>query len=187
MSIAAFFSDPHFGHKMLVETSERPFKTVDEMDAALVKNYNDLIGFDDVVIWLGDCFLGYNPERTRHIVTEMAGTKLLIVGNHDATATAMSKMGFSLVMKEANMRISDTMCRLSHYPFFEQGNPPKVDKFQSRRPRKVLGEILLHGHTHSTTKMRDNQINLCVDAWDFKPAMYWQVANLVREYENAHK
>jgi calcineurin-like phosphoesterase family protein len=186
-TIAAFYSDPHFGHAKLIEDGDRPFASVDEMDETLVRNYNACVDAEDTILWVGDCFLGHSPERCRNILTEMSGTKIVVPGNHDGTPTSLAKMGFALVVKEPVFYISNTLCRVSHYPLFRDRTAAREDKFKGRRPVMNPGEVLLHGHTHSTTKMVDNQINLCVEAWEYKPAMRWQIIELIMRYENAHK
>jgi calcineurin-like phosphoesterase family protein len=49
-----FCSDTHFGHARIVALAHRPFADVDEMDAALVRNWNERVGTQDVVYHLGD-------------------------------------------------------------------------------------------------------------------------------------
>ncbi len=34
-----FFADPHFGHFNIIEYQQRPFRTTDEMDAAMIENW----------------------------------------------------------------------------------------------------------------------------------------------------
>lgn len=52
-----FISDPHFGHKNVLEFEKRPFSTVEEMDQAIIDNVNYTIKKkNDIVFWLGDMF-----------------------------------------------------------------------------------------------------------------------------------
>jgi calcineurin-like phosphoesterase family protein len=177
---SAFYSDPHLGHTNIIKYCSRPFDNVDEMNDVLVDNYNKVISHNDVVLWVGDCFFKGNPEKYQHLLGKMNGRKLLIVGNHDQSDGIMSTMGFELVMKEAVLNINGITCRVSHYPY--DGPRDMKDKYALRRPQKNPGEILLHGHNHSTAKITSKQsINVGVDAWNFGPALYGEVAKLVSE------
>jgi calcineurin-like phosphoesterase family protein len=150
------------------------------MNRTLVRRYNEMVGPDDTVLWLGDCFLYGSPSTYRDILAELAGHKLLIVGNHDLGDTTMAAVGFTLVMQEAVMHIGGVPCRVNHYPY--RGIPGRdgSDKFTTKRPRKHVGEILIHGHNHTKTPISGpTSINVGVDAWDFGPAPYEDVEDLV--------
>lgn len=182
MKIKAFFSDPHFGHANILKYCDRPFDDIEEMNAALINNYNSMIGIDDVVIWMGDCFFKGDATRYSHMLSEMAGTKILLLGNHDRSDWEMADLGFTLVLREAVMRIAGRTCRLNHFPYSPDTVYEKPDKFKELRPLRVPGEILLHGHSHNkpATRVRENQIDVGVDAWRYRPALYSEVENLVR-------
>ena len=51
-------ADTHFGHRRILELSEshnaRPFRSVDEMDKAIIKNWNSVVSKQDTVFHLGD-------------------------------------------------------------------------------------------------------------------------------------
>ena len=49
-----FTSDTHFGHNNIIEYCKRPYTSVEEMDAALEKNWNEVVKPDDLVYHLGD-------------------------------------------------------------------------------------------------------------------------------------
>jgi calcineurin-like phosphoesterase family protein len=179
MTLAAFYSDPHIGHANIIKYCERPFTDVEEMNQTLVQRYNAKIDRKDVVLWLGDCFFKGDPTRYRDTLLQMNGTKILLVGNHDGSMPAMANLGFALVLQEAVLNIRGVTCRVNHYPYEAIPVYEKPDKFAALRPRKHPGEILIHGHNHAKGPVNGNQINVGVDAWDFGPAMYYEVADLV--------
>jgi len=77
-----FIADLHFGHANVLKFDNRPWVNIEEHDAALIKNWNDAVGFDDDVYILGD-FSWYNATKTIEIFEQLNGRKHLIIGNHD--------------------------------------------------------------------------------------------------------
>ena len=51
-------SDTHFGHDKKFIYGPRGFKSVQDADSTIIRNWNDAIGKDDDVYMLGDFFLG---------------------------------------------------------------------------------------------------------------------------------
>lgn len=49
-----FTSDLHFGHANVIRFDNRPFATVEEMDAELIRRWNDKVAKGDLVYVLGD-------------------------------------------------------------------------------------------------------------------------------------
>ena len=80
-------SDTHFSHRGIVQflradgvTKERPWDTIEEMDEALVKNWNSVVGPKDKVYHLGDVVINRSALK---ILDRLNGDKRLIKGNHD--------------------------------------------------------------------------------------------------------
>lgn len=179
-NIKAFYSDPHFGHNNIIKYCNRPFNSIEDMNSKLIDNYNSCIGQDDTVIWLGDCFFKYCGNQYQTILNSLNGNKVLVLGNHDQQDNIMMQMGFSLVVKELLIKINNVSCRLSHYPYTPHPQFENPDKFRHNRPRYFENEFLLHGHDHNKQKVTGkNSINVGVDAWDYRPAMYDDVFKLI--------
>ena len=47
-------ADCHFGHANIIKYCKRPFKDLEEMNAILIKNWNERVSPGDIVIVLGD-------------------------------------------------------------------------------------------------------------------------------------
>lgn len=77
-----FISDLHFGHKNIIKLCNRPFATPEEMDKTLTENWNNTVAKEDKVFVLGDVSF-YPQEKTKKIITNLNGQKLLVKGNHD--------------------------------------------------------------------------------------------------------
>lgn len=74
-----FTSDLHLGHANIIKYCDRPFSSVEEMDEALIRNWNDKITDSDDVYILGDfAFHGGVAKAGR-----LKGRKHLVIGNHD--------------------------------------------------------------------------------------------------------
>ena len=80
-------SDTHFGHastweKFTLEDGSplRPFTSTEEMDEAMVDNWNKTVRPQDTVYHLGDVVIA---RRHLETVKRLNGRKILIRGNHD--------------------------------------------------------------------------------------------------------
>lgn len=171
MKFTAFTSDPHYNHKNIIEFCQRPWWSIDMMNEGLIERYNSIIKDGDVVLWGGDCFFG-NIKDAAAIMKRLNGSKVLVRGNHDRQSRVMAAIGFSLVMDECLIEIAGKPVRIKHYPYVDK-------RFPDRCPKIRPNEILIHGHTHSTEKVNGNQIHIGVDAWDYRPAMYEEIEELV--------
>lgn len=76
-----FTSDLHFGHQNILKFCNRPWKTTEEMDEALIKRWNSVVGKDDIVFNLGD--FAFAPDRRwKEVLSRLNGHHYLILGNH---------------------------------------------------------------------------------------------------------
>ena len=77
-----FTSDLHLGHENVIKLCNRPFDSIEEMDAALIRNWNRKVTNGDTVYVLGD--LIYKSKKPpEEYLRQLKGKKHLIVGNHD--------------------------------------------------------------------------------------------------------
>lgn len=73
-----YTADLHFHYAPLL--SSRPFAAVEEMDEALIRNWNERVSPEDTVYLVGD--IGYNEGRVPHeLLSRLKGRKHLIRGN----------------------------------------------------------------------------------------------------------
>lgn len=81
-----FTSDTHFHHKHVIGYCSRPFLSLEDMNAALIKNWNEKVkSDDDEVFFLGD-FAFCGVQKAREIFDQLRGRKHLVAGNHDRIA-----------------------------------------------------------------------------------------------------
>jgi calcineurin-like phosphoesterase family protein len=109
-----FTSDTHFGHANIIKYTGRPFANVEEMDEALIANWNARVTRFDHVFHLGD----FGWKSRAHIAAvraRLSGKITLVLGNHDRSRTAMLECGFEEVYDEAMVTISGRSFALVHH------------------------------------------------------------------------
>lgn len=177
MLIDFFTSDTHYFHKNVISYCERPFVSIEEMNEELIRRYNERVGSNSTVMWVGDCFF-CNVNKAKDIMSRLNGRKLLVVGNHDRGMASMAALGFDLVMDECVINIDEQNVRIKHYPY--AGSTPDT-RYSERRPLRNKNEMLIHGHTHAKERTDGNrQVHVGVDAWDYAPASFDDVRELIK-------
>ena len=86
-----FTSDYHFGHANIIEYCNRPFKNLEDMNQAIIRNHNARVNKEDVVFHIGDfCFKNTNNTRGEGDTYKAAyyekflnGKIIHVAGNHD--------------------------------------------------------------------------------------------------------
>lgn len=152
-----FTSDLHFDDDRLnLFGRDLAFSSKEEVDNAIIENWNKTITDNDVVFVLGDVSL------TLEGLSKIAlcnGYKVLIKGNYDEYKTAkygvsdkMLRNFFDKVVTEMYVKIGDTICYLNHYP-----TNAKKEYFN------------ICGHIHGTWKVQRNTLNVGTDAHHFMP------------------
>ena len=158
-------SDTHFHHRNIIkyEAEARPFKDRDEMDAELVKRWNEVVGPSDVVFHLGDfAFAGKNYISS--IAHQLNGRKILLLGNHDReNMIDWISCGFYFV-HERPFLLDDKFI-FSHEPLAEIPD----------------GKINVYGHVNGSKYFNTidrNRICVCVERWNCAPIEYEFIKNL---------
>ena len=74
-----FTSDTHFGHANIIKYAHRPYTDVDEMNKALIDNWNSVVKPNDIVFHLGDFMFG-NINRFWEYRSRLNGKIYLVHG-----------------------------------------------------------------------------------------------------------
>lgn len=190
MSNLFFTSDLHFGHENIIKYCKRPYDSVESMNEGLISNWNEVVGPKDQVVVLGDVAMGRWKDNLR-LVTRCNGRKFLVPGNHDRCWGQHKKpqlkefvdAGFIVLLDQIPFplypdpdKLSIYWVDLCHLPYEEDSR--HGDKFAGMHP-KDAGRWLLHGHVHDTWKVKDRQINVGVDVWDYKPVAEEQIMEII--------
>lgn len=113
-----FTSDTHFGHDAIIRLSDRPFSSAEEMDAALIANWNAAIAPGDEVYHLGDiCYR--NSRSAPDYLAALNGRVHLIAGNHDGATLKHHRGAFASVNDIKEIGVQGHNIVLCHYPMRE--------------------------------------------------------------------
>ena len=77
-----YISDLHLGHANVIRFDNRPFRDIDEMEAEIIRRWNERVTPQDTVYIIGD-FCWKTSSNWIPIVQKLKGRKVLIRGNHD--------------------------------------------------------------------------------------------------------
>lgn len=180
-----FTSDLHLGHTNIIKYTNRPYHTAEEMNEALVDNWNSAVSADDTVWVLGDVALGPIKESLA-LIGLLNGHKILLPGNHDRVWKGLAPKrrwddqtyldaGFERIehgdIGVYPLTLGQDIGQpqhgvlLSHFPYTigQYDN-----RFSAWHPIDY-GVPLLHGHTHSPIRTAGNMIHIGTDAWDYTP------------------
>jgi len=153
-----FSADQHFDHKNVIKLCDRPFNNIEQMNSALVNNWNEVVKSNDTVYVLGD-FAWKNPKP---FIEWLKGNKIFIIGGHDKKLK-----GEALV----EIKLNDIWFVLCHFPLYSWN-------------KEYYGSIHLHGHNHNNPiEYKRNRINVGVDVWNFYPVSIEKIIELSNKME----
>lgn len=170
-----FTADLHFGHAKVVEYSRRPFASLDDMEEALIRNWNETVQRGDEVYVLGD-FSMASAERTDAILARLGGHKYLVRGNHDRgmKSSAHARFGWIKDLYELKVPEPDVVGKkqrivLCHYPLLTWN-------------AAHYGAWQLHGHSHGSLSgsYGGRRLDVGVDCHDYRPVSYEAIKDRMR-------
>lgn len=191
-------SDTHFGHANIIGYSNRPFKDVAHMTEMLVKWWNETVGEDDIVIFLGDACMGIR-ENTVPILSRLNGKKTLFSGNHDdCHPMYMDKKKYPEKLALYEKYFSDIVdppltqggygdFAWCHFPY-PDNNRENDDRRWDGWELEDNGKTLLCGHVHEAWHIRRSQkgtimYNVGMDVHDYRPVAINTVRENIKKYQ----
>lgn len=159
-------SDIHFGHANIIRYCNRPFKSVEDMDEAIIARWNSRVTNEDLVYFLGD-FAFTNQDRIKELFTELNFAKCIIVpGNHDREIMSMWHHPINPFIPRVtvtetieNLRVDGKRFVLCHYPIADWDG-------------KFHGSVHLHGHSHTEFAQEAVQDMISQRRYDIGVDMY---------------
>lgn len=166
-------SDTFFGRKNIIELANRPFANVEEMDAALIENWNSVVGEDDLVYHLGN--FAWTPTVADEILKELNGDIKFILGEYDDALVEVYEYyeGVDIIPNEI-FKDYENKIVLSHWPL-------------ELWPGKETGIYHFHGSSlkelkTDLTKMK--RVNVCCDNWNFVPQQIKVLFDIFKDFED---
>ncbi|MDR0284173.1 MAG: metallophosphoesterase [Propionibacteriaceae bacterium] len=157
-----FIADLHFGDSRIIGYENRPFQSAAHMDAELITRWNRTVGPDDRVFLLGDVAIT-SPEATAAATTQLAGYKILVLGNHDRHLPVAWWFTAGFQEVSAYPLVLDEFYLLSHEPLYVNATMPYANIF---------------GHVHGSPLYVDaSPQSFCVSAEriDYTPIEFTEI------------
>lgn len=133
-----YISDLHLGHENVILFDDRPFKSLDDMQETIIKNWNSKVQHQDDVYILGDLF--WDNSVAPDVLPKLKGHLHLILGNHDRV-NAYMKPYFEEITHYKEIKDNSVNVVLCHYPIAHWHNCD-------------YGTVHLFGHIHNARDSR---------------------------------
>ena len=175
-------SDSHYGHFNICKYCHRPFQSRSEMDQTLIKNWNEVVPEDGIVVHCGDFMLPHNEDIKEYnkYLNQLHGRVLLLRGNHDIASLDWVSDKLIAVRDQAMIVVDGVKIFAQHYPC-----------------AAFNGDYHVYGHIHTladgtcygidgdvTKVMRKNTYDVGVDQNNYTPVSYWQLCDIFRKKMN---
>ena len=181
-----YTSDLHFGHRNVIRFCERPFENEKEMGKALIENWNETVGDNDIVFVIGDTFWFNDSHSIKKVLKQFKGADIYIIpGNHD---------DFKSYHRVDDPRIH--LCEDVVVCWITQEGQKKREIWMSHYPmmtwpHRENGAYQLFGHIHSKQNARTgvdqdlplhyNQLDVGCDYWNYHPVDLETLENKIEE------
>jgi len=175
-----FSSDFHLGHWRIANYCNRPFKSLIEMDNAIIRNVNERVREEDTLFHIGDfCFSHSSeasdaPKKPYAYYRDQINCRNIIFlrGNHDKNNSVKTPIQ-SLVIYHGGKNIN-----LVHDPKF----------------CNVNYEINLTGHVHNNWEIQrirrgesfTDCVNVGVDVHNFYPVTYGEIISKLTKWRKTN-
>ena len=160
-----FTSDLHFNHANIIKFCTRPYENYEEMNLAIIENWNKVVPKDGIVYILGDVSMK-GIKETDYLLDQLNGTKILIIGNHDNPSIikyfdkSFDMLGLNVTDNEEGTITKVVLC---HFPILEWYGMSH-------------GSIHLHGHVHGAMNEYDKfnwkRLDVGMDSHNMTPVSW---------------
>ena len=133
-----YIADLHLGHAGVIQFDNRPFPSTEEMDKALIGNWNSRVTDKDEVYIAGD-FIYRSEKPPEWYLNQLKGKKYLIIGNHEKSILNSPEACGYFEAIDKMMHVTDgrhQIC-ICHFPIIEWNGYFK-------------GHYHIYGHIHNS-------------------------------------
>jgi calcineurin-like phosphoesterase family protein len=171
-------SDTHFNHvNILKYCPNRGHASVEEMNADMIRVWNEVVGVEDTVYFIGDFAMG---KKEYHIdfLNALNGTIRIVPGNHDYYIKKLHKKGglpphVEMLPPIYNLSHGGKQFVLCHFPIAEW------EAMTGHSSDGRTGAIHYHGHVHG-----ENGAVTGPDRYDIGWDVYGKPVEFHVPYEN---
>lgn len=177
-----FTSDCHFNHGNIIKYCNRPFKSLEEMNNTIIKNWNERVKPNDTVYHIGDFCFKNSPggkegeggrEPAQYWENKLNGKIIHIGGNHDRNNSTKT------IIRSMVIKYGGKLMYLVHDPKY----------FNIKYP------INLVGHVHEKWLIKERKrgkcktilLNVGVDQWDFRPISLSDIQKCIYRFKRYKK
>lgn len=155
--VQRYTADLHFWHNNIIKycPETRNFSSVEEMNSAIINNWNAKVQPEDETYIIGDVVFGKNFD----IINRLNGTIHLVSGNHDHKLLKEASDKFDKIDKIMEIKDGDHRLVLCHYRFYEWNGFYRDNVLH------------FHGHSHGAIPSTKKAIDVGLDnpLWNFQP------------------
>ena len=172
-----FTSDTHFCHNQGFLYEPRNFSNINEMNEAIVENWNSIVKPNDIVYHLGDIMLNDNTTAMEYI-KQLNGQIFMIWGNHDTDA----RKELLVRLPHFNGGLYAHIIKYEKFSIYMSHYPTLTANYDDKHFNQHV--INLHGHTHQKqnwlTPENPFMYHVGVDSHDCKPVHIDEIITDIR-------
>lgn len=170
-----FTGNLQFGRPSAIKEFKRPFANVDEMNEALVQNWNSVVTDEDVVYVIGN--FAWDPTTAEEMLALLNGQILIVPGEMEHPIEELDdndNMPDGTSLTEQIFTCEEDKVTVSYWPLMEW-------------PHKSEGHYLFFGYPNPKYKTdhKKKLVNVACDFWAYKPQSFDSIISLFKDIENS--
>lgn len=166
-----FFSDTHFDHANIIRYCRRPFHSTGQMNRELLARWNDTVGENESIYFLGDMTYGHRRHPIDYWLGKLNGEVNFIRGNHDTDIINRA----TITPERTGIEFDGYQFLLMHHPY---------------RPFGYDGWII-HGDKHNNSLKRypfinqkTKTVNVCAELVNYTPLSLDKLIQMIESGKN---